>query len=132
MIWVPHEKTVGHPQDFDVKYRLYSIEEGGRKNPPRQGYRCDFSYDGDDITKTGIYMIHPEFEDEKGEIILDRELSIALEGTARMWIVIPEMREVIHRHRIHVGVKGYFMEGSRKVGEVEVIKIVGLFTNPEK
>ena len=46
-----------------------------------------------------------------------------------MWILIPKMREKVHKQRIKVDTKGYFMEGCRKVGEVEVVKIVGLYTN---
>lgn len=126
-MWTPYERRRNHPQDFDVRYRLYSIEEGGRK-VTYQGLRCDFMYEGDDIS-AGIYMIHPEFEDESGNIILDEEEPIELTGTARMWILIPEMREAVHKHRIKVGTKGFMMEGSRKIGEVEVIRIISLFEN---
>lgn len=56
-------------------------------------------------------MIHPEFEDEEGKIILDEYKKVNLTGTARMWIVVPEMREQIHKNKVHVGTKGYFMEG---------------------
>jgi hypothetical protein len=128
-MWTPYEKLRGHPQDFNVTYRFYSVEEGGRSILPAQGYRCDFSYQGDDIEVTGIYMIHPEFEDNEGNLILDNSISVNKIGTARMWILIPEMREEAHKHRIKVGTKGYFMEGPRRVGEVEVIKIVGLHSN---
>lgn len=48
-VWVPYEKIRNHPADFRVKYRLYSVEEGGRKNRVFQGLRCDFSYDGDNM-----------------------------------------------------------------------------------
>lgn len=127
-MWTPYEQVKNHPQDFDVKYKLYSEEKGGRK-VTFQGLRCDFSYEGDDISKDGIYMIYPEFEDENGDVILDMNKPIQLVCTARMWIVIPEMRNDIHKSRIEVGTKGYMMEGSRKIGEVEVIRIVGLHTN---
>jgi hypothetical protein len=46
-----------------------------------------------------------------------------------MWIVIPKMRQ-FHRDKIKVGLKGFFMEGSRRVAECEVIEILGLLTNP--
>lgn len=46
-----------------------------------------------------------------------------------MWILFPEMRELVHKDRIKVGIKGFMMEGQRKIGEVEVIKIVGLHSN---
>lgn len=128
-MWIPNEIQRQHPQDFDIKYRFYTEEEGGRKTLPFQGYRCDFAYAGDDISKTGIYMIHPEFEDEEGNVILEQDKSVKRTGTARMWILMPEMREQIHRNRIKVGTKGYFMEGSKRVGEIEVIRVVGLLTN---
>ncbi|MEJ3716945.1 hypothetical protein [Paenibacillus polymyxa] len=129
-MWNPYEHSRQHPHDFIVEYRFYTPEEGGRKQLPIQGYRCDFSYEGDDITTTGIYAIHPEFEDEEGQLIMDTRHPVYREGQARMWILFGEMREKVHRHRIHVGTRGYFMEGPRRVGEVEVTSLVGLLTNP--
>ncbi|MCX7726957.1 MAG: hypothetical protein N2053_08915 [Chitinispirillaceae bacterium] len=128
-MWTPYEIRRNHLQDFDVKYRFYTEKEGGRRTLPFQGYRCDFAYEGDDIKKGGIYCIHPEFEDENGDIITDENKNVNSSGTARMWVLFPEMRQQVHKNRIKVGTKGYFMEGSRKVGEVEVIRIVGLYTN---
>lgn len=128
-MWLPYEIPRKHPQDFNVKYRLYTKEEGGRKLLPWQGYRCDFAYDGDDIKKVGIYAIHPEFEDKENNVILESDQEVFISGTARMWILFDEMRELVHKQRIKVGTKGYFMEGSKRVGELEVTKIVGLFTN---
>ncbi|PFH81135.1 hypothetical protein [Bacillus sp. AFS088145] len=128
-MWTPYEERSGHPQDFNVHYRFYSHEEGGKQNLPTQGYRCDFAYQEDDINETGIYMIYPEFEDNDGNVLLDYKISVNQTGTARMWILSPEMREEIHKHKIKIGTKGYFMEGSSKVGEVEVIRIVGLLSN---
>lgn len=130
-VWVPYEKVRNHPPDFRIKYRIYSEEEGGRKYPVFQGLRCDFAYDGDDIQHTSIFAIHPEFEDKYGNIILDRNLPVPILGTARMWILFPEMRREVHINRIKVGVIGYFMGGPRRLGEVEVIEILGLNTNAE-
>ncbi|WP_249865591.1 hypothetical protein [Paenibacillus konkukensis] len=76
----------------------------------------------DDITKTGLYMIHPEFVDKQGEIILDREMAIALEGTARMWVVIPEMREAVHRHRIQPGLKDISWKGQGKLERLKLLR----------
>jgi hypothetical protein len=70
----------------------------------------------DDLEKVGIYMIHPEFEDENVDLILDDHRLVDLEGTARMWILMHEVREQVHRKKL-------------KVGEVEVTEIVGLMTN---
>ncbi len=32
-----YKKRWGHKEDFKVKYRFYSFEEGGRKTIPHQG-----------------------------------------------------------------------------------------------
>ncbi|MDQ0874611.1 hypothetical protein QFZ77_003270 [Paenibacillus sp. V4I3] len=127
-MWKPYEETRKYKADFRVKYKLYSQEEGGRKKPVFQGYRSDFFYDGDEI-KDGIYAIHPEFEDEHGNIILDDINPVLLEGTALMWILFPEMRKEVHVKRIQNGVTGYFMEGSKKVAIAEVIEILDLHLN---
>lgn len=128
-MWETYEVQRKHKADFRVSYRIYSENEGGRHKPVFQGYRCDFSYEGDNPKSTGIYCIHPEFEDEQGDIILDNKRPVPLAGTARMWILFPEMRREVHVHRIATGIKGYFMEGPRRVGEVEVIEILDLYDN---
>lgn len=74
-------------------------------------------------------MIWPEFETVYGDIILEDDKSVPATGTARMWIVTGKMREY-HRNRIFTGMKGFFMEGGRKVAECEVIEIIGLEKNP--
>jgi hypothetical protein len=129
-MWIPYEEIRKHPPDFRVQYRFFTEAAGGRKLLPFQGYRSDFSYDGDDIKTTGIFAIHPEFEDENGNVILDKTKPVPIEGTARMWILFPEMRKLVHTNRIMLGITGYFMEGSRKVAEAEVIEILGLHSNP--
>ncbi|MCQ6564131.1 hypothetical protein [Paenibacillus mendelii] len=126
----PYEERNNHPADFRVKYRFYSQEEGGRKKPVLQGYRSDFTYDEADI-RDDLYCIHPEFEDEQGNVILNDGTPVPIEGTARMWILFPEMRKKIHLNRIKVGVIGYFMEGPKKVAKAEVIEVLGLHKNAE-
>lgn len=128
-MWESYEKQRNHPHDFEVTYHLYSKGEGGRK-ATYQGYRCDFMYSTDDA-KDGIYCIHPEFENEFGNLVTDVNKPVSLDGVARMWILFPQMRELVHKERIEIGIKGYMMEGARKVGEFEVTKIVGLYTNNE-
>lgn len=123
-MWRSYEEVRNQSADFRVKYRLYSQDEGGRKKPIYQGYRSDFSYDG-----VNISAIHPEFEDEFGNVILNEDSSVPTEGTARMWIIFPEMRRLVHLTRIKIGVVGYFMEGPRKIAEAEVIEILGLQKN---
>ncbi|MGB5971517.1 MAG: hypothetical protein WBG70_24645 [Spirulinaceae cyanobacterium] len=113
--------------DFQVKYHLYSENQGGRK-VTYQHLRCDFAYKDDDIKQTGIYMIHPEFLDDMGNP-LGKNIPVPLNGRASMRILSCEMREKIHKNRIKIGIRGYFMEGSRPIGEVVVDEILGLDEN---
>ena len=122
-----YQKIRGHRQDFNVKYRLYPPSEGGQQKV-FQHLRCDFAYEKDIIEETGIYMIHPEFLDEAGKPF-PKDTQVPMEGVASMWILVPEMRKEIHRKRLSVGVKGYFMSGSRILGEVVVSEIVDLHAN---
>ncbi|MEW4371725.1 hypothetical protein [Paenibacillus kandeliae] len=150
-----YEEVRGHPPDFRVRYRFYTPEEGGRRGLPWQGYRPDFAYEmpvkhvsaeqGEtpavlerkggyksllpDVPISELYMIHPEFENERGEIIMSIEQVPAI-GTASMWILIPERRSQIHVHQLQIGTRAYMMEGARAVAEMEVIEIVGLHSNP--
>ncbi|WP_411347985.1 hypothetical protein [Paenibacillus sp. WLX2291] len=150
-----YEEVLGYPPDFRVRYRFYSPDEGGRRVLPWQGYRPDFAYEmpvknvpakqGDtpailerngkyndvppNVILSELYMIHPEFEDEQGAVILQIE-PVPSTGTASMWIVIPERRRQVHIHQIQIGTRAYMMEGARAVAEMEVIEIVGLHSNP--
>jgi hypothetical protein len=78
-------------RDFEVKYRFFTAEEGGRKTgPPYQTYRSDWLYEGDNVSD-GIYMIWPIFLDDKGNF-LDTETQVPFEGTAQMFIVNDELQ----------------------------------------
>ncbi|HLK60121.1 MAG TPA: hypothetical protein VKU00_26405 [Chthonomonadaceae bacterium] len=119
----------GHPPDFEVHYRFYRPEEGGRSSEqPFQGYRCDWSYEGDDISLTGIYMIWPEFQTEEGLPLPDGTV-VPIAGTASMWIVSHNLRVQVHRQRIKEGMRGYFMEGGRRIAEATVSRVIGLHSN---
>ena len=121
----PYEKIRNRPCDFIVKYRFFTIDEGGRKTgPPSQGYRSDFLYDTDNPNTDRIYMIHPEFIYDNGQVILDKSYN-SWTGKANMWILNPDFMQY-HRDRIKIGVKGFFMEGATKTAECEVIEVVGL------
>ncbi len=124
-----YRTILGHNEDFKVKYKFRSEEEGGRKNLPNQGIRCDFWYEHPKHEFKGIYMIWPEFENNDGELIKAGHPS--KEGIARMWIINSETRQY-HQNRIKIGTKGYFMEGSRKTADCEVIEIVDLMKNEIK
>ncbi|MFN8344435.1 MAG: hypothetical protein U0X91_05505 [Spirosomataceae bacterium] len=123
-----YEELFGHKEDFKVKYRFYSLEEGGRFNPPYQGIRSDFWYESNDHEKKGLFMIYPEFEDINGNLI-DEDGIVENEGIARMWILNPNIRPY-HQKRIKIGTVGYFKEGNRSTGICEVVDIGGLFENP--
>ena len=113
-------------KDFEVTYRFYSPEEGGRKSgPPAQLYRSDWSYDGDDIAETGIYMIWPIFLDQNGSII-DPDVFVPSQGIAQMFIVNEEVRESVHARRLRPGVRGYLMEGDKRVAEAVVTRLLEL------
>ncbi|WP_212760720.1 hypothetical protein [Pseudoalteromonas sp. NEC-BIFX-2020_002] len=109
--------------DFKVKYRFYSEEEGGRKYTPHQGYRSDWAYEIEDELR--LYRIWPTFLDEKGEHF-QKYTSVSNSGVAEMTIVVLETKNKLHGSRVKVGVKGYFMEGSKIVAEAEVIEVTGL------
>jgi hypothetical protein len=127
----PYEQIWKRLADFKVQYRFYGPEEGGRTHLSYQGIRSDFWYEHPENIENSVYMIWPEFENEKGEIILENNKPVSASGTARMWILIPEGRK-IHQQRLKVGTKGYFKEGTKSTAECEVIEILGLFENPIK
>jgi hypothetical protein len=102
---------------------LLSADEGGRQTLPHQHIRWDFLYDGDDPAIDGIWIIWPEFLSASGQVLSEGVIPSA--GRALMYIVNPDMKPY-HRGRIYIGTRGAFMEGSRKVGICEVVKIHGL------
>ena len=127
-MWKPYSEITNKQADFLVSYRFFSVEEGGRKKLPHQGYRSDFLYKEDDV-KDGIYMIWPELLDSNVIVIKNKDIPIEQVGKAFMWILNQDLKKSLHSHRIKIGTKGYLMEGTNKVAEVEVIKIIGLNEN---
>lgn len=121
-----YAKISGKLPDFEVRYRL--LLEDGRQYYQRM--RCDWSYEGDDISETGIYMIWPEFLALDGSVF-PQDTPIPMSGMATMWIVSPEIRRQIHCSRIQLGVKGYFMEGGRRVAEAIVTEVIDLYSNAD-
>lgn len=118
-------KLVKIRKDFEVRYRFFGSEDGGRTRPPHQFYRSDWSYDGDDIEKTGIFMIWPIFLDENGAFI-ERDSPVPVEGIAQMFIVNDEFRTSIHAKLLAPGVRGYFMEGPNRVAEAVVTRLLSI------
>jgi hypothetical protein len=126
----PYQEILKHPHDFVVRYRFFTLQEGGKELPPFQGARLNFRYADKALNVGGDSIIFPEFEDEARNVILTQYAPVPASGTARMWIVNPERRP-IHQQRINIGTKGYLM-GVKPIAECEVIEIVGLPSNPTK
>jgi hypothetical protein len=90
-----------------------------------QGYRSDWKYEADANTPQA-YMIWPRFEDGSGAWFPDGA-EVPNSGTAAMVIVDPSMKS-LHEGRIAVGVRGFFVEGGKRVAEAEVIEVLGRTT----
>lgn len=117
---VTYTQRTGRPADFLVRYRVLLATEGGRSTPPHQHVRWDFLYEGDDPLTDGVHMIWPEFVDPAGHVLPEGEVPAV--GMAQMFVVNRE-RTAFHHRRIRVGVRGFFMEGARKVAECELTAI---------
>lgn len=110
--------------DFRVRYRFLSESEGGRKDLPLQHIRSDFLYEGDDPQIEGIWCIWPEFISADGTVLPDNQ-RVPVEGLADMYILNVELR-ADHVKRIHLGTKGYFVEGAKRTATCEVVAVLGL------
>jgi translation elongation factor EF-Tu-like GTPase len=115
------------PDDFEAVIQIYTAEEGGRVTPVFNGIRWDLCY-AEDRAEAGIYMIWPDFIDhDQNSLPTSQPLPIGVELSARMVILVDEMRERVHRQRIKVGSKFYCHEGAKRVAFGRVTKITGLF-----
>jgi hypothetical protein len=113
----------GRDADFEVRYRFLTAAEGGRTMPPLQHTRWDWLYSGDDAPVDGAWMIHPEFVDSTGDPLPDGP--VPLQGTARMYILDAKLRPM-HSRRIREGVRGFMIEGPKRVAECEVTRVIRL------
>ncbi|MFD2587567.1 hypothetical protein ACFSQJ_11540 [Croceitalea marina] len=125
----PYNENLGHPHDFLVEYQILTESENGRKTLPYQGIRWDFWYEHKEHEENHLFMIWPEFIDESGNVIKQKDKPVPRVGKAKMWIVNDKMRKY-HQGKIKIGMKCYGREGARTVVNYEVIEIVGLMTNP--
>ncbi|TGE22399.1 hypothetical protein E5K00_19355 [Hymenobacter aquaticus] len=116
----------GHRPDFRVSYTMYSAEESGRYNPAPQHIRWDFRYD-DKAISTSTFIIWPEILLPDGAMLTDGP--VPMYGLADMFIILPTSR-AFHQRHIKPGVRGYFVEGPRRMAVCEVIEVIGLFENP--
>lgn len=121
----PYAEVFSREADFQVTYRLFSAEEGGRKIPASQGIRWDIRYAEDGGPHN--WMVYPEFIDPDGFVVPNGPFAPV--GRANMFILNPDLRTK-HRQLIHPGTRGYFMEGSRRIGVWEVVQILGLRQAP--
>ena len=114
------------PDDFEATIRILTEAEGGRKTSPFNGIRWDFSYVADNATDQ-LYMIWPDFFSDSGDSLpKDQPLPLSTELSARMTIVVDEMREQVHLARIKRGVEFYCHEGPRRVAIGRVTRVTGL------
>ncbi|HAJ72328.1 MAG TPA: hypothetical protein DCO68_09655 [Methylophilaceae bacterium] len=125
-MWIPYQERNKRLPDFLVEYRFLKPEDGGRAGPPYQGYRSDLHYEGEDINKQGLYCVWPEFLDENGAIIREENVIVPEHGKAYMWILFFEEMWEYHAKNAVPGRKCWFMEGSRKVAEVNIIEQISL------
>ena len=118
--------------DFEATIRIMREDEGGRRSPVFNGIRWDFCYAEDDA-KDGIWMVYPDFHDATGDSIPEeRSLPVDVPIPARMFVLIDEMREEVHRKKVRVGGRFYCHEGSRRVAEGTITRITGLFHERKK
>ncbi len=125
----PYIVRFGHPPDFLVNYRILTEAEGGRISPVYQGIRWDLWYKVSDIEGNYLFMVWPEFLDEKGDVVIQRHSPVPNIGMAQLWIINENMR-YYHQQRIVEGMQGFACEGARRVAEYRVTKVVGLMDNP--
>jgi len=112
--------------DFEAIIRILTEAEGGRKTAPFNGIRWDFSYAADDSSEH-LYMIWPDFYGPSGDSLpTDSPLPLGVELSARMTVLVDEMREQTHRDRIRPGVEFYCHEGPKRVAVGRVTRITGL------
>lgn len=71
-------------------------------------------------------MIWPEFLDEDGNVILEEDVMVPWIGSAYMWILLFEKMWDYHRRRAVPGRRCWFMEGSKKVAEAQIIEQISL------
>ena len=116
------ERSAREPS-FEVSYRFLSEAEGGRKSAPHQYTRWDFAYEADGPLVHQAFMIWPEFIAPSGKVLPEGE--IPLSGRALMFILDDELWP-FHRERISIGVRGFFVEGAKKVAECTVTEVLGL------
>jgi translation elongation factor EF-Tu-like GTPase len=112
--------------DFEATIRVYTTAEGGRRTSAFNGIRWDFAYAAGPPADT-LYMIWPDFFAAGGRSLpTDQPVPVGVELSARMAVVMDEMRAEVHRGRIAPGVRFFCHEGGRRVAEGVVTRVTGL------
>jgi translation elongation factor EF-Tu-like GTPase len=100
-----------YPRDVEAQIVFLSTEEGGKRNPVKTGYRCQFRYDGQDWfglqTFPGKEQVYP------GETV-----------NAYVTFLSPED----HKGKLLVGKAFQLVEGSHIVANGVVTRIIELET----
>ncbi|MFN8853767.1 MAG: hypothetical protein ACK5XS_12225 [Armatimonadota bacterium] len=112
---------------FIGSLRFLSEEEGGRINPPFQGYFPQFKYKNQ--VELSDWLVKPWFFDQSGQYYERGDL-VPLEVSASFYILDPELRVSVHQKICQVGVEFVLREGSRITAHGVVTKVTGLF-DPE-
>jgi len=95
--------------------------------PATYGIRWDFAYAEGQSPGT-LYMIWPDFFAADGQSLpTDQPMPVGVELSARMMIVIDQMRADVHRGRLAPGVRFFCHEGGHRVAEGVVTRITGMF-----
>jgi hypothetical protein len=113
-----YKEWSGREADFYIRYRIIPESEGGSNRPVLQHIRWDWVFEG--IESDDNYaMIWPEFLNPDGTVY-PPDQPIPTEGVASMWIV-NEPRRSFHLARVAIGVRGYCMEGPRRVASAGIV-----------
>lgn len=106
---------------FRVKYR--KLETGCKLS---NGIRPDMKFELDSENKW-VFALYPVFESLSEESIVGDDWEALDEGTALIRKPIYDDRDGYYdmiRERVKVGAKAYFVSGSHKVAELEIIEII--------
>lgn len=113
----------GRGPDFAGRLCFLTQEEGGRRNPPFQGYFPEFTYD--DYTVGDYYHVIPWFCREDGRAHEPGE-DVPANVTAHFWIMDLKRRVYIHQPYLKVGVTFTLREGGRITAHGVVTEILDL------
>jgi hypothetical protein len=113
-----YRESSGRDADFYIRYRVIPESEGGRKNSAFQHIRWDWVFEGDELPGN-LACIYPEFLNPDGSVFPPGQ-PVPHEGIAAMWIA-QESRRSFHLAKVAIGVRGYCMEGPKRVASAEIV-----------